>query len=424
MKLNYKRTILIGLAFMSICTFWQVYDNVIPLILKFTFQVGDTTSGVIMALDNVLALFLLPLFGTLSDRSNSRLGKRMPFILCGTALSVVFMLLLPVADRAVNLVFFITALLLTLISMGTYRSPAVALMPELTPKPLRSSANAIINLMGALGGILALGFIKILVGKGDRPDYFPLFIAVAVVMVICVVILYLTVPERKLAEALGDQDDDEEEADKAAPVGKLPRDVFKSLILILCAVALWFMGYNAISSAFSKYTKVYLGMEGTGYADCLLIGTVAAILTYVPAGMVASKIGRRKTILIGIGMIIVAFSIASFIKEYSLFLVALFVVTGMGWATINVNSYPMVVEMSKGSDIGKYTGYYYTFSMAAQVITPILSGFLLEHVGYQTLFPYSLAFMVLAFIVMLFVRHGDAKVEARRGLEAFEDMDD
>ena len=209
MKLNYKRTILIGLAFMSISVFWQVYDTMVPLVLKQSFHMGDTVSGIIMAMDNILALFLLPIFGNLSDKTNTLLGKRTPFIIVGTALAVIFMLMLPIADRMLNLTFFIVALFLTLISMGTYRSPAVALMPNLTPKPLRSKANAIINLMGAVGGIISLLMIKFLVPAGERPDYFPLFLGAAIVMVVCVVVMVLTVPEKKLAAAIGVENEDE-----------------------------------------------------------------------------------------------------------------------------------------------------------------------------------------------------------------------
>lgn len=191
MKLNYKRTILIGLAFLSISAFWQMYDNIIPLILKNSFDLGETVTGVIMAADNILALFLLPFFGSLSDRTDTKIGKRMPFIVSGTALSVVFLLLLPIADSRRNLLLFITVLFLTLLSMGLYRSPSVALMPDLTPKPLRSKGNAVINLMGAVGGVYSLIMIQMLVGDGTTPDYFPLFLSIALLMVLCVAILFL-----------------------------------------------------------------------------------------------------------------------------------------------------------------------------------------------------------------------------------------
>ena len=171
MKLNNRRTILVGLAFLSICTFWQMYDSVMTLILTDTFKLNETLAGAIMAADNVLALFLLPFFGALSDKTSTRIGRRMPFIVGGTALAAVLMNLIPLLDDryAANpgtgtLVLFIIVLGLLLVSMGTYRSPAVALMPDVTPKPLRSRANAIINLMGAVGGILYLGLAALNIG--------------------------------------------------------------------------------------------------------------------------------------------------------------------------------------------------------------------------------------------------------------------
>ena len=200
MKLNTRRTILGGLAFLSISAFWQLYDSLIPLILKNTFQVSDTISGGIMAIDNVLAVFMLPLFGSLSDRVHTRIGRRMPFILCGTAAAVIAMLFLPFADNIGSLALFVTALLVTLIAMGSYRSPAVSLMPDVTPKPLRSKANAIINLMGAVGGVISLILISALVPKEGKPDYFPIFLIVAAVMALSVLLLLWKIRENPLRE--------------------------------------------------------------------------------------------------------------------------------------------------------------------------------------------------------------------------------
>ena len=201
MKLNYKRTLLVGLAFLSICAFWQLYDNVVPLILKNTFDIPDDIAGVIMALDNVLALFLLPLFGKLSDRTHTRLGRRMPYILGGTLAAVVLMNLLPVADAARSLWLFVVALGLLLLAMGVYRSPAVALMPDVTPKPLRSKGNAIINLMGTLGGVFTLAATGLLVTRDatGRENYSALFLAVSILMLAAVVVLLLTIRENRLA---------------------------------------------------------------------------------------------------------------------------------------------------------------------------------------------------------------------------------
>jgi len=226
-----------------------------------------------------------------------------------------------------------------------------------------------------------------------------------------VVILVLTVKENKLLKTIDglqpDVPNPKEEKNKSA--SKLPKDVFRSLAFILISVSLWFMAYNAVTTAFSKYVQDFLKLEGGGFAGKMLLATAAAIITYIPSGFLASKIGRKKTIMMGIVLMFICFSLAFTYTEYKSSMNILLVLIGVGWALINVNSYPMVVEMSKGSDIGKYTGYYYTFSMAAQIATPVISGALLEFVGYRTLFPYAAIFMVLAFLTMTAVKHGDSK---------------
>lgn len=410
MKLNYKRTLLISLAFMSICAFWQLYDTIIPLILQNTFKFGETVTGTVMAMDNVLAIFLLPIFGAYSDRVSTRLGKRTPFILIGTITAVILMLVLPMADLAENRIVFIGALLLLLIAMGSYRSPAVALMPDVTPKPLRSKANAVINLMGAVGGVFSLVMIKVMIKQVDKPNYFPVFLAVAALMVVAVAVLVSTVRENKIG--IYTEEKEEEEAGKGKETrgssSKLPKEVMKSLIFILASIFLWFMAYNAVTTAFSRYAVKVWGLKGGSFANCLLIATIAAIISYIPIGAISGKFGRKKTIIGGILLLSASYFAGMLFKEYSGMINLVFAVTGIGWAAINVNSYPMVVEMSKGSDVGKYTGLYYTFSMSAQIITPILSGFLMEHVSYHTLFPYAVIFTLLSLCTMLFVKHGDA----------------
>lgn len=451
MKLNYKRTVLIGLAFLSICAFWQMYDSIIPLILQNTFGIGETLTGAIMAADNVLAIFLLPLFGALSDKTDTRVGRRMPFIVTGTVLAVIFLMLLPIADRQVNIVLFIVSLFALLVSMGLYRSPAVALMPDLTPNKLRSKGNAIINLMGAVGGVYTLIMIKLLVGKGDRPDYMPLFVSVAALMVISVGILVITISEKKIEakvaaeikayedstglkvetedtieeEQLLEAEKNSSDENKGKTVKmQMPPEVKRSMAFLLTSIFLWFTAYNAVTTAFSRYTKVVWHLEGGGFADCLMVATVAAILSYVPIGNLAGRIGRKKTILVGIVLMSICYFAAIFVGQYHGLVNVAFAVIGIGWAAINVNSYPMIVEMSKGSDIGKFTGTYYTFSMAAQILTPILSGFLLENVSYRTLFPYAFVFSVLAFITMAQVRHGDARPDKKKSLLENFDVDD
>ena len=429
MKLNYKRTILIGFAFMAISAFWQVYDNIIPLILKYNFNIGDTLSGGIMALDNVFALFMLPIFGAWSDKVNTRRGKRTPFILVGTILAVVFMTMIPMAANMRSLGFFVIALLLSLMAMGTFRSPAVSLMPDVTPKPLRSKGNAIINLMGAVGGVSALVMIMFLVGEGDTPSYQPLFAGISILMVIALAVILTQVNENKFVEEriaiekANGIDAEDEEDDEAALSGTaaLPKDVKRSLTFLLLSVSFWFMAYNAVTTSFSKYATETWGMEGGGFAGALMVATVAAIISYMPVGIVSSKIGRKKVILFGVVLMASCFAIGALFKEATFTINIIFALVGVAWASINVNSYPMVVEMCKGSDIGKFTGMYYTFSMAAQVFTPILSGFFLEHVGYWTLFPYAAVFAAIAFFTMTQVKHGDSRPdEPKSGLEAFD----
>ena len=427
MKLNYKRTFFVGLAFMSICAFWQVYDNLVPLILKETFAVDDALIGVVMAMDNVLALFMLPFFGKLSDKTRTRIGSRMPYILCGTGMAVVCVLLLPIADRMGSLVLFLVGLGLVLVAMATYRSPAVALMPDVTPKPLRSQANAVINLMGALGGMLMLVTMQVLLPKaqgGDyRPNYLPIFAVLSVLMAVCVALLFWKIKEIPCAEEARRQSAQaggEPQAEETQEGGAMPPAVRHSFFFILASVFLWFAGYNAVISGFSRYATQEL--QGS-FSMILMICTAAAIVSYLPVGFVAARIGRKRTILLGVLFLAAAFGAGAFFHRVSAPLYVFFALAGMGWAFINVNSYPMVVELASGSDVGKYTGYYYTVSMTAQILTPVLSGFLMGHVGYRTLFPYATFFVLASFVTMCMVKHGDSRPTAKKGLEAL-DVDD
>lgn len=516
MKLNYKRTLFVGFAFFLICAFWQAYDNIIPKILTDKFGMSQMWSGVIMALDNVLAVFLLPLFGALSDKKKTKLGKRTPFILIGTLCAAVLFVGLSFVDNMqlahlneiaavtdttssaerdealrnlyreeldmgkigkinstedqslanvygdedsfvdhineygdntsewvtkarqayawkktcenpVTLVVFIVILMGVLVSMSTFRSPAVALMPDVTPKPLRSKANAVINLMGSAGGIIVL-VLGIVFGTGKTQNilmsYTVFFMTVAMIMLVSLLIFMLTVKEVKWAaeaEKINDELDGvtEEEAEKHT----LSKEEKHSLLFILASVVLWFMGYNAVTSKYSVYAGDVLGLD---FNLTLIIAQAAAIISYIPVGIISSKLGRKKTILAGVFILGFAFAAASFMREGSNIWVmnTLFALAGIGWATINVNSYPMVVEMAKSSDTGKYTGFYYTASMSAQIVTPIFSGFFLTYVGMKTLFPYAAIFVFLAFVTMLFVKHGDSKIEEKKDILEHLDVGD
>ena len=507
MKLNYKRTLLVGFAFFLICTFWQAYDTIIPKILTDKFGLSQSVSGVVMALDNLLALFLLPWFGSISDRTKTRFGKRKPFVLVGTIIACAALVCLSFADNmqlqnlsAVSedsvaslevlydaepaleisvpdtlgkqnlteimsreefislldsgdkadytnyivparqayaarvtadnpapFVCFAGILLILLVAMGTFRSPAVALMPDVTVKPLRSKANAIINLMGALGGIIVL-VLGILFGTGKSEnllmDYTTFFAVVAGIMIAALAVFMIFVKEPEWSAQMLEEsrliEDEKETADEGGR--QLTREEKISLALILASVVLWFMGYNAVTSKYSVYAGRVLALD---YNMTLTIAQATAIISYIPIGIIASKIGRRKSILGGIVILGGVFAFAGFLRAGSsvILMDILFALAGIGWATIGVNSYPMVVELSKGSNIGKYTGFYYTASMAAQMVTPVLSGVFLD-INFTTLFPYGAIFVLGSFVTMFFVKHGDSKPVPKEQIEALGGAED
>ena len=518
MKLNYKRTILVGFAFFLICAFWQAYDNTIPLILTNKFGMSQTWSGIIMAADNVLALFLLPLFGAISDKCSHKKGRRTPFIVLGTLIAAVALICLSFIDNAqlkhlgdaariddpaalsaiyesqadeqlitphgekfvlserfteeeftairsqltdedgtavtnpdytnyvtparqayawqvtaahpATLGFFIAVLLVILVAMATFRSPAVALMPDVTMKPLRSKANAVINLMGSAGGILVLALGMVFATSAVRNSlmsYTGYFGVSAAIMLAALVIFLLTVREVEWAQQMQRDSVEygvEEAAEDGAPQEerKLSVGEVKSLIFILLSIVLWFFGYNAVTSKYSVYASNILHKD---YNLTLIIAQAAAIVAYLPVGVISSRVGRKRAIQAGVVLLAVAFGVAGFLHAESptLLMNAMFALAGIAWATINVNSFPMVVELSSGGNVGKYTGFYYTASMAAQVVTPMLSGLLMDKWGMRVLFPYATVFVALAFVTMLMVRHGDSKPQMNLGLEAMQDLE-
>lgn len=582
MKLNYKKTLFVGFAFFLICAFWQAYDSIVPMMLVNKFGLNQTLSGVIMSLDNIIALFMLPLFGALSDKTKTKFGRRTPYIVLGTIVAACSFFCLSFADNAqlarvkssadsvtfqeqlfdkdyeissaeysaivnknapekftvknyaaqvnfnknydelteeqktaakewyksinaaylsdhtspetvyayengvyrkvtaarlngkttyiysrgclevedksviknaytnlvtpavskyawekttenpVPFICFGALLLLTLIAMATFRSPAVALMPDVTVKPLRSQANAIINLLGTAGGMLVLVLgIVFKTGKtfNQLMSYTPFIGAVCALMILGLLAFILKVREPKWVDEMhadtvkyGLETVEEEKQDEGDR--KLTRPELKSLILILCSVALWYIGYNAVTSKYSLYATNYLHKD---YNTTLLIAQAAAIISYVPVGMLAQKIGRKKSILAGVVMLTAAFGGAIFMNDSSSVIVLdiLFALAGIGWATINVNSFPMVVELASGANVGKFTGYYYTASMAAQIVTPILSGLLMDLAGsMRPLFYYAAFFAAAAFFTMLFVRHGDVKPVKKSSVLEHLDIDD
>lgn len=433
MKLNYKRTVLIGFAFMSILAFWQFYDQVVPYLLENFFGLKTFDANAIMSIDNILAIFMLPLFGAISDRTRTRLGKRTPYILFGTIAAFILMFVLAYMVQTVNFWGFFIALMAILVVMAIYRTPAVAYMPDVTEKPLRSKANAIINLVGYIGGIFATGVMMFMLKSEKAADgssvysadqsFFPVFTVIAVFMLVSVLIMVFTVKENKVLRETNITDEPEENENQGK---KLSRPVFVSLALILCSVFLWFMAYNAVTTAFSRYCVNVWGADLGTSSSYLLVATISAIAAFVPLGFLSGKLGRKKTVLLGITLMTVCYLIAIFIRQQTPLMYVIFGVVGIGWAAINVNSFPMVVEMCSGADVGKYTGLYYTFSMAAQITTPLLSGWLIDNlkIGYDVLFPYAVCFSVLSFITMSLVKHGDVKPAQKKSLLESFDVED
>ena len=437
MKLDYKRTILIGFAFMSILAFWQFYDQVIPYLLENKFGLSTFVTNAIMSIDNVLAIFMLPLFGAISDKTNSKLGKRTPYVLFGTIAAVALMVLLAFAQQLRSLPMFLVTLVVLLVVMSVYRSPAVAYMPDVTEKPLRSKGNAVINLVGYIGGIFATVAMMFMLKRetlpdgskvySDRQSFLPIFFVIAGFMLLSVLVMVFAVKENKLPHV--DDSAETNAADggvKAGGRAKLAGPVRVSLIMILLSVFFWFMAYNAVSTAFSRYCVDIWGADLSASSGYLLVGTVAAIAAFMPLGFLSSHLGRKKTIILGVLLMTVCYGAAFFLRSATWIMYVIFALVGVGWAAINVNSFPMVVEMCSGGDVGKYTGIYYTFSMAAQIVTPLHSGLLIEKLpmGYLLLFPYAAVFSILALITMFFVRHGDNKPAKKASLLENFDVDD
>ncbi len=471
MKLNYKRVLLVGMAFFLISAFWQAYDAIIPLILTNHFGLPQSISGAVMSIDNVLAVFMLPIFGAISDKVNTRYGKRTPFILIGSVIAMASFVALTFIDNyqiakvaaagipelaqagatddaaaevirkltveltianPMPFIGFIATLLVVLIAMATFRSPAVALMPDVTVKPLRSKANAIINLTGTAGGILVLVLGMVFAtSKHHYMQYTGYVIAVVAIMLVGLIVFLLFVKEKQWAaemeedsRRLGLEEISENESKTVKEEKrKLSRGEMVSLLLILASVALWYVGYNSITSKYSVYATNVLGFD---FNLTLIIAQAAAIVSYIPVGIIASKIGRRKTVLAGVLILASAFFIGNFItpKTPELIMYPVFILAGIGWATINVNSFPMVVELARGGDIGKYTGYYYTASMSAQIIAPILSGVLYDLIGMRyVFFAFGTVFVLLSFVTMFFVKHGDAKAIEKKDLLEQLDVD-
>lgn len=417
LELNTKRTIYIGLAFFTILMLWQVYNHYASLFLEDLLiqKFGGVSTdysymiGAIMAADNMFGLFMLPIFGNLSDKTKSKYGKRMPYIFIGTLLASLIFPLIPIFYINNSLIGVFITMGLTLLVMNMYRNPAVALMPDITPKPLRSKANAIINFVGYLGAIFA-GAVAMFIDV-DKSSYITIlpFILTSVLMICALVTLITKIKENKLLEevkeemAYGEElSETEEKVIEDKPLSKTDR---YNLIVLIASVFFWFFGFNAIESFGSIYANNVFN-DPKIWGTVVIVLTICSMISFIPSGILADKIGRKNTVSLGLILIILSATGCGFFEEYNILFLLLIAVCGIGWAMINCNSYPMVVEIANKSNVGKYTGYYYTASMLAQTITPILVGilFYFSETGYTILFPYASIAMSIAAILFATIK--------------------
>jgi len=469
LELNKKRTMTIGIAFFGILLLWQVYDSWCPTFLTELFGksiYGDAMNqhtdevqylvGIIMAMDNLAALILLPIFGKLSDKTHTRIGKRMPYILVGTFVSAVTFPFIPVLFHNNNLIGTVVVMAITVCFMMMYRNPAVALMPDVTPKPLRSKANGIINIMGYLGGACAtvLGIFFVLssylgtkAGSENSWQYNNIwaieapFLIASVLMVLSALLLFFKIDENKLAVELKDQMDIGEKYSETEDLvdtqGPMSAKNKKMLILILAAEFFWFMADNGIGTFMGNYTVYYLKAATSSNMINTIIGGLGSVIGFAIGGGIAAKIGRKWTVCSGLSVSLISYvvwAIMSFTVlkgaagsgSFPAIIWVIWFIKGIGMSLVHVNSFPMVVELCSSEHIGKFTGYYYAASMAAQTITPIALGALMlsPDIDFAFLPEYALCCLLIALVIFMFVSNVTInKVSVARGLEAF-DIDD
>ena len=471
LKLNVRRTSMIGFAFFGILLLWQVYDSWCPTFLTdiFARHIYEMSSaelkasdparilnvqwivGIIMACDNLAALILLPIFGNLSDKTDTPIGKRMPYILVGTFVSAVAFPFIPLFFHHNNMVGMVITMAIVLIFMMMYRNPAVALMPDITPKPLRARANGIINIMGYLGGAFAtvLGILFVLSSYINAPVSerniwiieMP-FIIASVLMVISALVLFATIKENKIEEEIRDE---LELGEKLAAV-ETPIDDDKPmsranktmLLAILGAEFLWFMSDNALGTYIGNYVIYHLQSVSSATMILTILGGLASVVGFAIAGGIADRIGRKWTISAGLAVTFVGLVVMCFVAPtgrvvgergefaFPTLLYAVWVLKGFGMALVHNCSFPMVVELCSSKKIGKFTGYYYTASMSAQTITPVLLGLVLNAtLAWRALPIYAAILTALSFAVFtaLVKNIKVSKVPTVTGLEALDGGD-
>lgn len=414
--LNYRQTMLIGLGFFASSLLWSLYNSFVPLILQ-DFIASTTAVGLIMTIDNVFGVIFQPYFGARSDGTRSRFGRRMPYILVGAPLCAILFSLIP---RMPELWLLMLVIIVFNLIMSVWRAPMIALMPDLTPDSLRSRANGVINLMGGLASIIAFligGRIAHSYGRGAT------FLMGSVVMLIAVAVLFFSIKENRLNPGLldpvqhpaGKEAVNTEEPEKTGALSgfrKLPPASRRSLFFLLLAIFFWFCAFNAVETFFTSYATNELGQTEGQAAMLLAFFSVSFVIFAVPSGFIADRVGRRRTIVLGLIGLVIVFIPLLFI--HNLWAIrSLLLIGGMFWAFININSLPMVLELAGSNEMGAYTGYYYLFSFSASIASPILFGLVRDLSGtFQSLFIYAPIAFGLALLAILQVTHSSEKAGA------------
>lgn len=466
LKLNYKRTFLIGFAFFGILLLWQVYDSWTPTFLTELFKeaMGAKTEeevqylvGIIMAMDNLAALIMLPVFGKLSDKTHTKIGKRMPYILVGTFICAIAFPFIPVLFHYHSLVGTIVMMLIVVFFAMMYRNPAVALMPDITPKPLRSKANGIINIMGYLGGACAtlVGLVFVLSeylgGSSSSNDLWATnqaniwiiespFLMASILMIISALVLFFTIDENKLEKQLEpEMKRGEEEAEVEGKIADENQTMSKAnktmLLLILAAEFFWFMADNGISTFMGNYTQYHLMAKSSGNMINTIVGGAGSVIGFAVGGFIASKIGRKWTVSSGLIATITAYVVWTILtyvipvteppagqyNAFPIYIYFIWFIKGVGMSFVHANSLPMVLELCSAKKVGAFTGYYYASSMAAQTITPCLLGLLLLTPGFNfSILPvYALICAATSLAIFMFVKNIKTnKTKIKTGIEA------
>jgi maltose/moltooligosaccharide transporter len=397
-KLDYKKTFLLGFGFFGISVIWSVYNSYVPIFLR-EYNLPLWLVGAIMTFDNIAGITIQPWGGFLSDRTRTRFGRRMPFLMVGAPIGALFFALIPILHLFIPIFpLLMAAIIIMNIAMAIFRTPTVALMPDITPSPLRSKANGIINLMGGLGTTLAfLGGAFLYRANRGLPFWFA-----SLLMLVATAIVLLVIREPKEYGQEGDTG-----TGVLATIREIITSQEKSALFILLAIFAWFIGYNAVETFWTTYGKEFLGIQESTAAAMLTYVSGAFLLFALPAGFIATRFGRRRTILAGLTILLVMI-LGGFFTTNMLYLTVMLVLSGIGWALININSFPMVSDIAPPGRIGSYTGLYYFFSMLAAITAPPLVGALMDLFGHRTLFLFAPFFMLLAMLCMLQVKRGEA----------------